>query len=267
MVARTDAAGGVGEAVQAALAAYARFFEAFNTRNPAPWAAAMRYPHVRVSPHGRPELVSTVAQYRAQATWAPFLRSGWDHTVGAPPEVLHASADKVHVRGGWTRYRADGTPILANHVTYIVTRAAEADGRGVSFGIQARFGLDAGPEGQTDAHVAAVRKLVDEFVRSYRSADAAGCAGRAHFPFFEVGVGVVDACGDAGAFQRMQAVAGAAPAVDARARPDDVRVLQSGPAAAVVAVTAGHEQWVLMCTQRNGQFGVQARSRVVSAGR
>ena len=55
-------------------------------------------------------------------------------SAGIEPVRLHQSGDEEHLLGGWTRYNAAGDPILANRITYMLTRA------GGSGGLQARFG-------------------------------------------------------------------------------------------------------------------------------
>ncbi len=90
---------------EAALAAYWRFFESFNTREGDKFADSLHFPHLRVSARGStPRIVPNPEQHSQGATWERMLASGWDHTVGAEPEVLHLSPDKVHIKGGWTRY-------------------------------------------------------------------------------------------------------------------------------------------------------------------
>ena len=54
---------------------------------------------------------------------------------------MHETDDKVHLAGGWTRFRADDSPIISNRVLYVLTRLEQG------WGIQARFGVDSFAEG------------------------------------------------------------------------------------------------------------------------
>jgi len=104
-----------------ALDAYWRFFASFNSRDGETFSGALNYPHVRVSSRGTPAVVPTLADHAATATWDRVLATGWDHTNGHEPRVVHESPDRAHVVGGWTRVDADGGNVLMNRVTYIVT--------------------------------------------------------------------------------------------------------------------------------------------------
>ena len=132
-------------------AAYWAFFENFNAKDPHGWAGAMSYPHVRVSasmplsqgmqPGARTAsgIYDTADDYASMATragWERFEVSGWVRTQGVTPRVVHASENKVHLAGGWTRHRADDSPIVTNRVLYVLTNTDEG------WGIQARFGVD-----------------------------------------------------------------------------------------------------------------------------
>ena len=132
-------------------AAYWSFFETFNRKDPVGWSGAMSYPHVRVSaalPPSRggtdnprtPSFVYPTAADYAQGTgeagWGRFEATGWVRTQGITPRVVHASEQKVHLAGGWTRHRADDSPIITNRVLYVLTQTDEG------WGIQARFGVD-----------------------------------------------------------------------------------------------------------------------------
>lgn len=132
-------------------AAYWAFFENFNAKDPLGWAGAMSYPHVRVSaarPPTRgagpsPRTASGVyptaddyASMAARAGWERFEATGWVRTQGITPRVVASSEHKVHLAGGWTRHRADDSPIISNRVLYVLTRTDDG------WGIQARFGID-----------------------------------------------------------------------------------------------------------------------------
>ena len=129
-------------------AAYWSFFDRFNAKDAEGWAAAMSYPHVRVSASAPPTrggrfdprtasfLTPTPADYTSMATqagWERFEATGWVRTQGLEPRRVHETDDKVHLAGGWTRYRADDSPIISNRVLYVLTRLEQG------WGIQARL--------------------------------------------------------------------------------------------------------------------------------
>ena len=119
-----------------ALAVYWRFFEGTNRRDSKKVTDALNYPHVRISARGNPSIVRDRRRHARNMSFDAMLATGWDHTVGKQPEVLHVAPRKVHIKGGWTRYDRDDQPIMTNMVTYIATLA---DGR---WGLQSRFGTD-----------------------------------------------------------------------------------------------------------------------------
>jgi hypothetical protein len=119
-----------------AIAAYWRFFEGTNSRDPVQVTNALNYPHVRISARGKPGIAWERAAHADKMTFDAMLETGWDHTVGAEPRVLHVSDDKVHIQGGWTRYNSVDEPIMSNEVCYIVTRVDD------TWGMQSRFGTD-----------------------------------------------------------------------------------------------------------------------------
>lgn len=119
-----------------ALAVYWRFFEATNSRDSRKVADTLNYPHVRLSARSKPGFAQDAETLAARMSFDPLIATGWDHTVGMQPEVLHVAARKVHIKGGWTRYDSDDKPIMTNMVTYIATLV---DGH---WGLQSRFGTD-----------------------------------------------------------------------------------------------------------------------------
>ena len=173
---------------------YWAFFEAFNAKDRRGWADVMSYPHVRVSARGNVGYYDTPEEYAERAAWESIEATGWVRTQGMEPVRLHASSDKVHLAAGWTRYNADGDPILSNRVTYIVTLV---DG---SWGIQARFGTDFLDEDDSresaESAVGAVSRLLD----SLDAGDAAECARLVRYPFTVVGIGEVQQLQDDEAF-------------------------------------------------------------------
>ncbi len=144
-----------------ALHAYWNFFESFNSRDPHEFSMALHYPHVRISWRQEPRIIADAEVHALNTSWQPVLESGWDHTVGAQPQIIHTSDSKWHIQGGWTRVDSNDSPILSNHVSYIVTRIDD------SWGIQCRYGTDLGDhvsnESSREAHDA-----VEAFRRAIR---------------------------------------------------------------------------------------------------
>ena len=171
-----------------AISAYWNFFESFNSRDVHAFSAALNYPHVRVSSRGTPSVVATPEQHAAAMSWQRVLATGWHHTNGHDPEVIHESGDCVHIVGGWTRVDANDQPVLINRVAYIVTRTD------AGWGIQCRFGSDAGDSGtsgESDANNAAAVTLVEDYADAYSDRDWARCVEYMLTPHFKIDVGMV----------------------------------------------------------------------------
>ena len=95
-------------AYESPAAAYWAFFETFNAKSASGRAGVMSYPHLRVSAtRAEPTIQATAEEYEASASWEEVERAGWARTQPITPRVVHASPDKVHFAGGWTRHRAD----------------------------------------------------------------------------------------------------------------------------------------------------------------
>ena len=175
-------------ASDSALDAYWHFFSSFNTRDAEAFSAALRYPHVRVSSRGSPAIVPSSADHARGMSWQRFLATGWHHTNGHEPEVVHESSDRAHIVGGWTRVDADDANVLLNRVTYIVTHTD------AGWGIQCRFGTDGGSashSGESDVHHARAVALVEDYIDAYNDRDWAQCAGLMVTPHFKIDVGLV----------------------------------------------------------------------------
>ena len=248
----------MSEAARAALEAYRRFFTAFNAQDSTGWTAARHLPHVRVSPR-TPTVVIEYEGAHGTSTWDDLRATGWNHSIALEPILLHESASKVHIVGGWTRHRADGSPLLRNHATYIATRSNGTGGG--QWAIQGQFGIDAGPPGLTDAHAHEATELVAEYLSRWDDRDFAGCAELANYPLVGVEVGDVRHWADAAAF---------AQALEQShwhlITTRTLRVVQAGPAAVNVALDVvldggdRRELAVFMCTWQGEHWGVQARS-------
>lgn len=171
-----------------ALDAYWNFFASFNSRDAETFSGALNYPHVRVSSRGTPAVVASLAEHATTATWDRVLATGWDHTNGHEPRVLHDSPDRAHIVGGWTRVDADGGNVLMNRVTYIATKNE------AGWGIQCRYGTDGGTataNGETDEHHERAIALVEDYVGAYNDRDWVRCAALLATPHFKIDAGMV----------------------------------------------------------------------------
>lgn len=187
-------------------AAYWAFFENFNAKDPVGWAGAMSYPHVRVSaarpptrgagpsPRTASGVYPTAEDYASMASgagWERFETTGWVRTQGVTPRVVASSDSKVHLAGGWTRHRADDSPIVSNRVLYVLTRTDEG------WGIQARFGIDFHASGDDRAAQAnAALAALGRTMATLEPGDVDNWLGTFHYPLTLVGapgeVSVVD---------------------------------------------------------------------------
>ena len=234
-----------------ALDAYWNFFDAFNTRDPREFSAALNYPHVRISPRRRPVVVPTLDAHAARQTWQPFIDTGWDHTVGQQPTVLHDGDDRAHIIGGWTRYTAEDEPILKNYVCYVATKGPDG------WGIQSRFGVD---DDASDANFTTAVEIVERYVDAVSASDWQAAAALATYPTFRIDVGQVNEFSAPDEYA--EALASRSP-VEITQR--EVRAVQGGANGVNVAVdfnvTGGGTGHALVCvTDRDGQWGIQGRS-------
>ena len=206
---------------------YWEFFRADRAKDAERWADVMSYPHVRVAAPTGSAYFETPEAYASNASWEAREATGWVLSRGAEPVRLHASADKVHLAGGWTRYNIDDEPILSNRVTYVLTRL---DGR---WGIQARFGVDSFDESESYETAAATAvAVVERFHAALAGEDFDTCASLCGYPLTEVGIGEVQQFEDAAAAQERFA------AMTDRNEAREIRAAQMGSRGVVVSVTA-----------------------------
>ena len=234
-----------------ALAAYWNFFTSFNIRKSREFSAALNYPHVRISPRRRPAVVPSLDAHAEGMTWQPFIDTGWDHTVGREPTLLHSGDNCAHVIGGWTRFTTDEKPILTNHVCYIVTKGVDG------WGIQSRFGVD-GDAG--DANFATAVRVVEQYVDAVIAGNWQAAAVLANYPVLRIGVGHVSEATAPDEYADSLAL-GAPAEITGR----EVRAVQGGANGVNVAVefevTGGGRGQALLCvTNQDGHWGIQGRS-------
>jgi|TARA_B100000315_G_scaffold232821_1_gene245432 hypothetical protein len=242
------------QASDGGLAAYWRFFEFFNTRDSEKFTDALQFPHLRVSARGpAPRIIPKPEDHAEGMNYERILATGWDHTVGAEPEVLHVSADKVHIKGGWTRYNGDDQPILTNFVTYITTRVADR------WRIQSRFGVDPGPDGETPATASTAVAVVEGALNAMASGDQGGAREFFNYPHFNIDPGEVQTFATAAELETNLPQGGV--------EPGEVRALQSGPNSVSVTfdgkLNGRDMHGVLLVTERDGHWGIESRSIIV----
>jgi hypothetical protein len=170
-----------------AIAAVERFIAAWNTRDPAAFAATLHYPHVRPSPRGGGEVYATPADYAATIDFAAVDATGWDRTALEQARVVHLGPGKAHVAGQYSRLRADGSRIFTTQVAYVVT---EKDG---SIGIQARFaaGLVLESEAEREKASAAAVEVVKAYMKAFNDRDEEAWADTFNYPHLRLAGGNV----------------------------------------------------------------------------
>lgn len=220
-----------------ALAAYWRFFDGCNSRDSRVFTGTLNFPHVRVSARGWAGIVPDAETHARNNSFEGMLATGWDHTVGVEPQVLHVAPNKVHLLGGWTRYTEDDRPIVSNLVTYIATNVA---GR---WGMQSRFGIDQDLDGPTPDPCVSDEVGKVDFASNARKAedvvaaalalagaDNPACAGHFQYPYLVILPGRVEAyTGSADLVRRL-------PETPLHVR--TIRALHAGPTGATVALEA-----------------------------
>lgn len=248
-----------------ALAVYWRFFEGTNSRDPKQVTDALNYPHVRISARGNPNIVRHRETHAGRMSFDPLIATGWDHTLGMEPEVLHVAPRKVHIRGGWTRYDRDGKPIMTNMVTYIATLA---DGR---WGLQSRFGTDTDlfwgkPEDRPDAVEVDLENNARKAENVVSSAldllgiDSPEAARHCHYPLLVIHPGDVESISDSQALQ--QRLPASRPLVS------DVEAIQAGATGVNVSfraiVDARRVEGVFLVKVDDARWGIKGGSLITS---
>jgi len=169
---------------QIGIDAVERFITTWNSRNPAQWAAALNYPHVRPSPLGAIVVATDAEQYASRVDFDKVVATGWDHSEWDYRKIIHTSAQKIHVAGQWSRYNIGGDIIHTNPVVYIVTRTKD------QWGIQARFGSDyAGSDHDASGFEERSFKLVQDFIEHFNNKNVDACAELLNYPHYGIGVG------------------------------------------------------------------------------
>ena len=162
-----------------------RFIEAWNTREPAAFAATLQYPHVRPTEDFGGRAFADAEAYAATIDFGQVLATGWDLSRLDSAIVVQAGDGQAHVAGRYTRLRADGSAIWSNQVTYVVTET------GGSIGIQARLaaGFDDLSEVDREATAAAAVAAVERYLAAFNARDEEAMVAALQFPHVRVGVG------------------------------------------------------------------------------
>jgi hypothetical protein len=226
-----------------------RFINTWNSRDAEAWAGSLNFPHVRPGPAGQILVAQDAAQYISGVDFDRVVKTGWDHSEWDYRQVLHTSADKIHVVGQWSRYTVDHQKMLTNPVVYIVTCV---DGH---WGIQSRFSADYAGDEDTSGVENRAFKLIELFCLHVANGNAEACASLLNYPHFSVHAGRLETTESAGAFT----LPGGPIAIDA------MQSLQTGRRSINVGMDVSmggshHYQAVVNITEREGHLGIHAWS-------
>ena len=246
-----------------------RFIDAWNTRDPAAFAATLQYPHVRPTADFDGRVFADAATYAAAIDFQQVLATGWDRTRLDSAEVVHAGEGQAHVAGRYTRLRADGSAIWSNQITYVVT---ERDG---STGIQARLaaGLDDLSESDREANAAAAVAAVERYLDAFNARDEVAMTDAMQFPHVRVGRGGVRTWSTAAEYRDGFDFDGFAERLGwARSEADSMEAIQVGARGVNVAVRitrygAGGARihsfdTIYLVTELGGQWGIRAGASI-----
>lgn len=162
-----------------------RFIEAWNTREPAAFAATLQYPHVRPTADFGGRVFADAEAYAATIDFEQVMATGWDRSRLDSAIVVQVGEGQAHVAGRYTRLRADGSAIWSNQVTYVVTET------GGSVGIQARLaaGFDDLSGIDREATASAAIAAVERYLAAFNARDEEAMVAALRFPHVRVGVG------------------------------------------------------------------------------
>jgi len=101
------------------------YMAAWNSKDLAAWERTFHFPHYRLA-SGKMAVLERPGQQDESRLWQTMASSGWHHSKWDRRQIVHASADKIHVDTKFTRYCADGSSIGSYESLYILTKE---DGR------------------------------------------------------------------------------------------------------------------------------------------
>ncbi len=246
-----------------------RFIDAWNTRDPAAFAATLQYPHVRPTADFDGRVFPDAAAYAETIDFEQVVATGWDRSRLDSATVVQAGEGQAHVAGRYTRLRADGSAIFSNQVLYVVT---ENDG---SIGIQARLaaGFDDLSEDGREATASAAIAAVERYLAAFNARDEEAMVAALHFPHVRVGVGRAtvresaaeymegfdfDAFAERLGWERSEADSMEAIQVGARGVNVAVRITRYGAGGARI-----HSfDTIYLVTEKNGKWAIRAGATI-----
>jgi hypothetical protein len=238
---------------QAGTDAVDRFLNTWNSRDIESWASSLNFPHVRPSPFGPVNVVTTPEDYVAAFDYQSVIESGWDHSEWDYKHVLQISARKIHVAGQWSRYSAAGEVILTTPIVYVCTKIDDR------WGIQSRFGADyVDEDSDTTGMMKRGLNLVYDFANHHTSGNREACAELLNYPHFNIGVGEINLTDSPESFQL----------ADIKMSIESLIAIQTGQHsmnAAIELNVSNHEgthlmQGVINVNDRDGHLGIQGWS-------
>lgn len=115
-----------------AFAAMDAFMKAFNAGDLEAWADSLQFPHVRLASGRVDYYADRKAFIEAMSKSSLVSSEGWHHSTWDARDIVHSTADKVHIATTFSRYRENGERYATHQSLYIVERV---DGR---WGVRAR---------------------------------------------------------------------------------------------------------------------------------
>ncbi len=107
------------------------FMTAFNSGDPAAWAATLNYPHVRLA-SGTVRVYQNPEEFAREEKDYPKRLAPWHHSAWESMNAVQSGKDKVHFTVTFIRYDASGKVIGKFPSLYVVTL------QGGHWGVQAR---------------------------------------------------------------------------------------------------------------------------------
>jgi len=107
------------------------FMDAFNSKDPARWAATLNYPHVRLASN-QVRVYQSAVEFAAESKDYAKRLAPWDHSRWESMKMIQTGPGKVHFAVTFVRYDAAGKVIGKFPSFYVVTLK---DGH---WGVQAR---------------------------------------------------------------------------------------------------------------------------------
>ena len=96
------------------------YLRAFNRLDVAAWENTFHFPHYRLA-SGEMNVLQGPSGRSAEQL-RNYLGTEWHHSNWLRREIVHLSADKVHVNTRFARYREDNSEIAAYDSLYVVTK-------------------------------------------------------------------------------------------------------------------------------------------------